>query len=247
MPKQQRNWFEDVTGRAGFAHSYRRFFPSRQSCLFDFNIPTLNTSEFVRMQREVCMPEQLPGAVAVADYDDDGYPDIFFTAFDNGSRLYRNNGDGTFSDVTCESKVGPQDHASGAVWADFDADGDVDLYVTSIGSRRHFLFINQGGHFTEEAIERNCTGSQPDGRLLSGMTPNVGDFNRDGYPDLYITEWALLSKEQNSSSRLFRNIGNEKPGYFEDVTYSAQVDVDKFRTGDLEAAGTFTVCSSMTV
>ena len=56
----------------------------------------------------------------------------------------------------------------------------------------------QGGRFTEEAIERNCTGSQPDDRLLSGMTPNVGDFNRDGYPDLYITEWILLSKEQVS-------------------------------------------------
>jgi hypothetical protein len=247
VPKQQSDGFKDVADKAGFTHTYRRFLPSRPTCLFDFNIPILNSSDFVRLKGEFCVPEQLPGAVAVADYDNDRYPDIFFTVFDSRSLLYRNNGDGTFSDVTLESGVGPERQGSGAVWADFDGDGDLDLYVTSIGNRRHFLYINQGGHFTEEAVERNCTASQPDGRLLSGMTPNVGDFNRDGYPDLYITEWSLLSKQQDSSSRLFRNMGEAKPGYFEDVTYSAQVDVDKYRRGNSEAAGTFTFCSSMTV
>ena len=54
----------------------------------------------------------------------------------------------------------------------------------------------QGGRFTEEAVERHCTGSQPDNRKLAGMTPNVGDYDRDGYPDLFITEWILLSPEK---------------------------------------------------
>ena len=61
-------------------------------------------------------------------------------------------GDGTFNDVTQESRVGPQSHGSGAVWADFDADGDVDLYVTSVGNRRHFLYINQVDHVVYKGL-----------------------------------------------------------------------------------------------
>ena len=52
-------------------------------------------------------------------------------------------GSGTFLDVTDEARVGPMRFGSGAVWADFDADGDLDLYVTSVGDTRHFLYINQ--------------------------------------------------------------------------------------------------------
>lgn len=52
-------------------------------------------------------------------------------------------GDRTFTDVTEEANLGPKKNGSGAVWADFDADGDLDLYVTSIGDKRHFLYINQ--------------------------------------------------------------------------------------------------------
>ncbi|XP_062515696.1 uncharacterized protein LOC134191133 isoform X2 [Corticium candelabrum] len=238
--------FVDVAERVGFTHSYRLHAPARPHCLFDFNIPILNSSDFVRLKGEFCLPEQLSGAAAVGDYDADGLPDVFFTVFNGRSKLYRNNGSGTFLDVTDEARVGPMRFGSGAAWADFDADGDLDLYVTSVGDTRHFLYINQGGRFTEEAIERNCTGSQPDGRRLSGMTPNVGDFNRDGYPDLYITEWILHPEEKHSSSRLFKNVGIQKPGYFEDVTYQANVDVDKFTTYSKEAPGTFTFCSSMT-
>ena len=54
-------------------------------------------------------------------------------------------GNGTFEDVTEEVGVGPSQYASGAVWFDADMDGDLDLYVTSIGGPRHFLYINQVG------------------------------------------------------------------------------------------------------
>ena len=99
------------------------------------------------------------------------------------------SGDGTFTDVTKDTDIGPSSHANGAVWADFDQDGDLDLYVTTVGDTRHYLYINYGGRFKEEAMQRNCSMQTLDKRKLSGMTPNVGDFDQDGFVDIYVTEW----------------------------------------------------------
>ena len=103
--------------------------------------------------------------------------------------LFSFSGDGTFSDVTQETGIGPRSLSNGAVWADFDQDGDLDLYVTTVGDTRHYLYINYGGHFREEAMLRNCSMQTSDRRKLSGMTPNVGDFDRDGFVDIYVAEW----------------------------------------------------------
>ena len=99
------------------------------------------------------------------------------------------SGDGTFTDVTNDANIGPSAFANGAVWADFDQDGDLDLYVTTVGHTRHFLYTNYGGHFREEAMQRSCSMETSDKRKLSGMTPNVGDIDQDGFPDIYVTEW----------------------------------------------------------
>ena len=61
--------------------------------------------------------------------------------------------------------------------------------MTTVGDTRHYLYINYGGHFREEAMKRNCSMQTSDKRKLSGMTPNVGDFDRDGFVDIYVTEW----------------------------------------------------------
>ena len=66
---------------------------------------------------------------------------------------------------------------------------DLDLYVTTLGDIRHYLYINHEGHFKEEAMQRNCSLQTSDRRKLSGMTPNVGDFDLDGFVDIYVTEW----------------------------------------------------------
>ena len=84
--------FVDVAERVGFTHSYRLHAPVRPHCAFDFDIPILNSSDFVRLKGEFCLPEQIPGAAAVGDYDTDGLPDVFFTVFNGRSKLYRNNG-----------------------------------------------------------------------------------------------------------------------------------------------------------
>ena len=61
--------------------------------------------------------------------------------------------------------------------------------MTTVGDTRHYLYINYGGHFKEEAMQRNCSMQTSDKRKLSGMTPSVGDFNHDGFADIYVTEW----------------------------------------------------------
>ena len=60
-------------------------------------------------------------------------------------------GDGTFTDVTKDTGIGPKSFANGAVWVDIDQDGDMDLYVTTVGDTRHYLYVNYGGYFQEEA------------------------------------------------------------------------------------------------
>jgi hypothetical protein len=61
--------------------------------------------------------------------------------------------------------------------------------VTTVGDTRHYLYINYGGWFKEEALTRNCSLQFPSLRKLAGMSANFGDFDNDGYPDLYVTEW----------------------------------------------------------
>lgn len=90
--KRLTDFFEDVTEKVGFNHNYRDNIPARPYCLFDFQIPIRNSSENLRLKGEFCVPEQLPGSAAVADYNNDGYPDIFFTVWNRRSKLYRNEG-----------------------------------------------------------------------------------------------------------------------------------------------------------
>ena len=70
----------------------------------------------------------------------------------------------------------------------------MDLYVTTLGNKTHHLYVNYGGHFKEEADIRGVALEQPSGRSLGGMTPAIGDFNNDGYPDIYASEWIISSK-----------------------------------------------------
>ena len=66
--------------------------------------------------------------VAVADYDNDGHPDVYITNFGRNA-LFHNNGDGTFTDVTDEAGVGGGNWSTGCAWGDYDGDGRLDLYV----------------------------------------------------------------------------------------------------------------------
>ena len=157
-------------------------------------------------------------AIAVGDYNNDGLDDLFITrlGFFNGeSVLYRNNGDGTFTNVTKEAGVGCWAPIFTAQWVDYDCDGNLDLFVVS----------NLGGLFDRKAPNRlfhnNGDGSFTEVTEKAGLhsiTPTIGsawgDYNNDGYPDLFISSGL-------GRSQLYRNNGD---GTFTEVSSEAGVD-----------------------
>ncbi len=147
------------------------------------------------------------GGVALFDFDNDGYLDIFFT---NGARLpgmskdgpgfsnrlYRNNHDGTFADVTEHAKLAGGGYSMGVAAGDYDNDGFVDLFVA--GVNRNSLFHNNGdGTFSDITERAKLTG------IVSGKKPwSVSaawiDYDRDGKLDLFVTSYVDWSPEKNS-------------------------------------------------
>lgn len=172
--------------------------------------------------------ELLSGGAAAGDYDNDGWVDLYVTRYYAPDILYRNNGDGTFSDVTSTTLGAlPTRKTNGAAWGDIDNDGDLDVYVSSIFQPQHYLYINDGaGHFTEEAIARGAAVGDAD-HTTAGTSVSFGDYDRDGWLDVYVGEW----RDQGVTSvpaqaRLLRNLGAANPGHFEDTTVAAGVNMD---------------------
>ena len=104
--------------------------------------------------------------------------------------LYRNNGDGTFTDVTAASGIGKVDggFALTAVAADFDNDGWPDIYVACDSTPSLPFLNNHDGTFTEQALERGVALSE-DGMEQAGMGLAIGDFNLDGHLDIVKTHF----------------------------------------------------------
>jgi len=163
------------------------------------------------------------GGVAVGDYNNDDWPDLYVTRLDKPGILFKNLKDGTFKDVTEGSGLEQNFHSNGAAWGDIDNDGDLDLYVTTLNHTRYYLYINDGeGYFTEEGIKR---GAVVEGEYLyRGFSVTFGDYDNDGYLDIHTTDWSKTKASRPYSyARLLHNLGEERPGFFEDVTEQAGV------------------------
>lgn len=130
--------------------------------------------------------------------------------------LYRNNGGGTFTDVTRESGIGPDaGNGLGVVFGDYDADGRADLFVAN-DSTPNFLFHNEGkGAFREVALPAGVAVAS-DGRPRAGMGTDFGDYDGDGRIDLFVTNHEL------ETHTLFRNAGG---GLFDETTARSGVGV----------------------
>lgn len=147
-------------------------------------------------------------SVLLADVNNDSWLDIYWANLGTENALYLNQGDGTFTDVTIPSGTSDTQLNMGAVFFDYDNDGDQDLYLSHDGDQANILYQNDGkGQFTDvsEAAGVNYEGQ--------GMGVDAADFNNDGYLDLYITN-------------LYENTLylNNQDGTFTDLSASAQVD-----------------------
>ena len=132
--------------------------------------------------------------------------------------LYRNNGDGTFSDVSEQSGIGKATGSYGmtVVAADFDEDGWTDIFVACDSTPSLLFMNNHDGTFREEGVLRGVALSD-DGMEQAGMGVGVGDFDLDGHLDLFKTHFA------DDANGIYRNDGK---GNFDDLTRSARVAVD---------------------
>jgi hypothetical protein len=174
--------------------------------------------------------------VAVGDYDNDGYEDLYVTAY-GGNKLYHNNGDGTFTDVTEKAGVGGSGWSTSAAWVDLDNDGLLDLVVlryvqwdfdeTWCGEHREgyrsychpdiykpiapLIYHNDGnGHFTEVAEKLGLA------KPGKGLGIAIADYERDGHIDLFIANDSM-------AEFLYHNKGD---GKFEEVALLSGVAVD---------------------
>ncbi|MCY3833913.1 MAG: CRTAC1 family protein [Chloroflexi bacterium] len=162
---------------------------------------------------------------AWGDYDRDGWLDLFVTGNRDPSVLYRNNGDGTFSVSEFAPQVALADvDTGGAVWADYDNDGWLDLYVLNHGANT--LFHNDGGRGFTDVTERAGVGDAG-----KGATATWGDFDGDSYLDLYVVNWSCfpecgdpnITREHDAArDTLYHNRGD---GAFEDVTHLLDYDL----------------------
>jgi hypothetical protein len=177
------------------------------------------------------------GGVAVGDYDGDGSPDLYVTTLAGPDVLYRNQGDGTFANVTDAVGLGGARNSSGAAWGDVDGDADLDLYVTVMQGTHNWLFVQQGdGTFVEEALARGADLEGPFEH--QAYSASFGDYDADGYPDLHLTEWYPYPL-QPSMTRLLHNRGAAQPGYFDDATDAAGVSME-----EVHPDGTYAFTSS---
>jgi hypothetical protein len=124
------------------------------------------------------------------------------------SFLFHNNGDGTFTDVSYDAGLTYQGWSASASWADFDNDGYLDLYVVNYGAfesaPNSFYHNNGNGTFTEMAASAGVTGAVA-GR---GDVAVVGDYNNDGFQDIFITNSRTLGLFANGPYILYKNNGN---------------------------------------
>ena len=198
------------------------------------------------------MPETVGSGGGFLDYNNDERIDVFLVNsceweghksgnVKSSPKLFRNDGNNSFVDVTVESGLNDISiYGMGASFADYDADGDLDIYMTAVGTNK--LLRNDQGRFTDVAVEMKVTGNDPDmGKAPAWSTSSAWvDVDRDGWLDLFVANYvkwtpatdiyttrdgktksyATPDVYEGESCRLYRNMQGKS---FEDITVNAGV------------------------
>ena len=136
------------------------------------------------------LPETQGSGVAFFDHDADGWLDLYFVNIAESGALYRNRGDGRFEETTATAGVAESGHGMGCAAADYDQDGDLDLYITCYGP--NILYHNNGdGSFT------NVTSRSGVGHPGWSTGAAFADYDQDGDLDLYVANYVEYPPEVN--------------------------------------------------
>ncbi|MCC2668017.1 MAG: UnbV, partial [Armatimonadetes bacterium] len=173
--------YEDVSNRAGLQ--------------FRFENGARGRHQFIETTGSGC---------AFFDYDADGLPDLFYVqsgplpwdrprAAEVRNRLYRNNGDGTFTDVTAGSGLEDTGYGQGVAVGDVNADGYDDLFITAYGANHLFLNRRGTGKFTDATRKAGLGGDERGARWSTSAA--FGDYDGDGKLDLYVCRYVKWSQK----------------------------------------------------
>jgi hypothetical protein len=177
--------------------------------------------------------QDVSGGAAAGDYDDDGDLDLCTIGGDEGKMLlYRNKGDGTFEEVGKSAGIDISSHKrSGPSFADYDSDGDLDLFIGGMDGTAPVLFRNKG----DGTFEDVTSDAKLDITRTNTFSAAWGDYDEDGDIDLILAHWSG-GDSTNTSQVLWRNKGD---GTFEDVSDSAGISAVLATVGDYMLAPNF--------
>ncbi|HEV3197810.1 MAG TPA: FG-GAP-like repeat-containing protein [Bryobacteraceae bacterium] len=160
-----------------------------------------------------------------ADIDNDGFLDLYVGNESGPNQLFRNNGNGTFENISHAAGVDMAAYTKAVVAADYDNDGYVDLYVSNYRGDNGLYHNNRDGTFTDIAKQAGVLGTG------HGFPAWFFDYDNDGWPDLFVSSYYMSVEEtvrsylglphNGGTLKLYRNLGN---GAFRDVTVEAGLD-----------------------
>jgi enediyne biosynthesis protein E4 len=217
--------FENIAGKAGVSFVTR-------------NSPTPNKNQI----------ETMVAGVALLDYDGDGWLDIYLV---NGAaipslqketpaywnRLYHNNHDGTFTDVTERAGVAGAGYGMGVAVGDYDNDGRPDIFLANVTGNQ--LFHNNGdGTFTDVTAKAGLAGAEMNGKKMWSVGAGWFDYNNDGNPDLFLVNYCVWEVNKDP----YCHVKNGVRGYCHPKLYAPLHNTLYRNNGD----GTFTDVSQET-
>jgi enediyne biosynthesis protein E4 len=181
------------------------------------------------LQQFLTEPMLFSAGVAVADYNNDGYLDMYFVAGSGGTnQLYQNQGDDTFIEVASEAGIAISGvKGSGPTFADIDGDGWLDLFVGAVDDDQYYLFQNnRNGTFTDITTSSGLLMT-----AANSVSSTFGDIDNDGDIDMFISHWGNPIASDKSLEIVWRNDTHNYVIKFVDI--SSELGMDTLYQGQI--------------